>query len=196
VYKDKIVEVSQSKTFPDSVIILDLKGLMLMPGLMDVHTHILSDGTDLEVDLYQNSSSYRALRAVQHLSIALQNGFTTVRDLCSEGAEYADVDISRAIESGFITGPRVFASGRGIAATGAYLPRPRKQNWELDLPSGTQYVSGEAELLGIEKSHGSVQKGFMTDIIAVRGNPLNDITLLQQVSFVMKSEKIYKQPSK
>ncbi|HEX2682856.1 MAG TPA: amidohydrolase family protein, partial [Ferruginibacter sp.] len=102
---------------------------------------------DFALDLYQNSPSFRSLRAVNHLKIALQNGFTTIRDLCTEGAGYADVDIGRAIDSGYITGPRVFASGRGIAATGSYVPRPGKQNWELELPAGTQYVSGVAECL-------------------------------------------------
>jgi len=119
----------------------------LLPGLMDMHTHLLSNGGDFALDLYENSSAYRSLRAVKHLGISLQSGFTTIRDLGTEGAGFSDVDISRAIDSGFIMGPRIFAAGRGIAATGSYVPRPRKQNWELDLPAGTQYVSGIAECL-------------------------------------------------
>jgi imidazolonepropionase-like amidohydrolase len=289
--------------------------------------------------------------------VSLQNGFTTLRDVCSEGAGFADVDISRAIDSGYITGPRVFAAGRGIAATNRYLPLPKNQNWELTLPSGTQFATGTdectkavreqvsrgvswiklysdwgtptfnfeeiktvvteakkygvpvashatskqgirmailsgvksiehgfafddsliqlalqnkvfwsptvsvleyhgattvltnhyqslnkaykahlkivcgtdigsfpwtvneakeleyyvnkggltpidaiktatinaAELLGIDNKLGSIEKGFLADIIAVKGNPLEDITLLQKVAFVMKEGKIYKQ---
>lgn len=143
----KIVDVLTGKQKMDGYIVIDFTGYTLMPGLMDVHTHLLSNGGDFSLDLYENSSVYRSLRAISHLNIALQNGFTTIRDLGTEGAGYSDVDISRAIDSGFIVGPRVFAAGRGIAATSSYVPRPRKQNWELDLPAATQYVSGVAESL-------------------------------------------------
>jgi imidazolonepropionase-like amidohydrolase len=143
----KIIEVRTGKPVADSSILIDLTGYTLLPGLMDMHTHLLSNGGDFADDLYENSSAYRSLRAVNHLRISLQNGFTTIRDLCTEGAGFSDVDISRAVDSGFIVGPRVIPSGRGIAATGSYVPRPRRQNWELELPSGTQYVSGVPECL-------------------------------------------------
>ncbi len=143
----KIVDVLTGKPNIDSSILIDLTGFTLLPGLMDMHTHLLSNGGDLALDLYENSSVYRSLRAVKHLNISLQNGFTTIRDLGTEGAGFSDVDITRSIDSGFIIGPRVFPAGRGIAATGSYVPRPRKQNWELDLPAATQYVSGIAESL-------------------------------------------------
>ena len=118
-----------------------------MPGLIDVHTHLMADGADYDNDLYKNSPSYRALRAVGYMSIALQNGITTLRDVCTEGAGFDDVDLSRAVDSGFITGPRIIPSGRGIAATGMYLPSPRDQNWEVILPYGTQFASGTDECL-------------------------------------------------
>ena len=155
----KIVEVLTGSAKTDSSILIDLTGFTLLPGLMDMHTHLLSNGGDFADDLYENSSAYRSLRAVSHLNISLQNGFTTIRDLCTEGAGFSDVDISRAIDSGYIAGPRLFASGRGIAATGSYVPRPRKQNWELDLPAATQYVSGIAECLKAvrEQEHRNVK---------------------------------------
>jgi imidazolonepropionase-like amidohydrolase len=143
----KIIDVLTGKPNIDSSILIDLTGFTLLPGLMDMHTHLLSNGGDFALDLYENSSAYRSLRAVKHLGIALQNGFTTIRDLGTEGAGFSDVDISRSIDSGFIAGPRVFPAGRGIAATSSYIPRPRRQNWELDLPAATQYVSGIAECL-------------------------------------------------
>lgn len=141
----KIVDVLTGKQNIDSSTLIDLRGYTLMPGLMDMHTHILANGSDFALDLYENSSVYRSLRAVRHLGIALQNGFTTIRDLGTEGAGYADVDLARAVDSGFIIGPRIFPAGRGIAATSSYVPRPKRQNWELDLPAATQYVSGVAE---------------------------------------------------
>lgn len=147
IYKNRIVDINYSQTVPDSAVVIRLKGYTVLPGLMDVHTHLLADGIDYNKDLYGNSPSFRALRAAQHLNIALQNGFTTLRDVCTEGAGFADIDLRRALDSGFITGPRLFASGRGIAATGNYVPFPSQENWELSLPSGTQQVTGVDECI-------------------------------------------------
>ena len=147
IHGKKIVDINYTHSVPDSAIVIDLGGYTVLPGMMDVHTHLLADGADYDKDLYNHSPSYRALRAVKYLSIALQNGFTTVRDVCSEGAGFADVDLQRAVDSAFIPGPRIFPSGKGIAATGNYVPFPGAQNWELSLPSGTQYVSGSDECL-------------------------------------------------
>lgn len=356
--KNIIVDVLSGNNVPANATVLDLKGYTILPAMMDVHTHVLAGEDDYDKDLYKNSPSFRALRAVKNLSVSLQNGFTTLRDVCSEGAGFADVDISRAIDSGYIIGPRLFASGKGIAATDRYVPSRKNQNWELALPSGTQYATGvdectkavreqvsrgvnwiklysdwgtptfnfeeiktivneakkyhvnveahattteairmdiiagvrsiehgfafddslialavrnntfwsptvsvleyygqtaildnhykslskaykenlkivcgtdigsfpwtmneakeleyyvskggltkmdaiktatinAAELLGIDNKLGSVEKGFFADIIAVKGNPLEDISLLQKVAFVMKEGKIYKRP--
>lgn len=149
VMKNRIVDINYKNTIPDSAIVINLKGYTLLPGLMDCHTHLLAEGSEdaYESDLYGNSSPFRALRAVKHLSIALQNGITTLRDVCTEGAGFANVDLARAVDSSFIDGPRIFASGKGLAATGWYLPMSYKQNWEMQLPSGTQYVSGPDECL-------------------------------------------------
>jgi imidazolonepropionase-like amidohydrolase len=141
----KIVEINFTNSIPAGARIIRLKGYTILPGLIDVHTHLLADGADYDKDLYNHSPSYRALRAVKYLSISLNNGFTTIRDVCSEGAGFADIDLSSAVDSGFIDGPQIVASGKGIAATGWYLPFPMAQNWELLLPSGTQQVTGKNE---------------------------------------------------
>jgi imidazolonepropionase-like amidohydrolase len=147
VHQNRIVNINYENSFPDSAIVINLKGYTLLPGLMDVHTHLMANGDDYDKDLYGNSASYRALRAVSYMKIALQNGITTLRDVCTEGAGFADVDISKTVDSGFIRGPRVIPSGKGIAATGMYLPSPSEQNWEVVLPSGTQFASGTDECL-------------------------------------------------
>jgi imidazolonepropionase-like amidohydrolase len=145
VRQNKIVEINFNGKAPDSAVIINLRGYTILPGLMDVHTHIMASGDDYDKDLYSNSTSYRSLRAVSYLAMALQNGITTIRDVCTEGAGYADVDLSKALDSGFINGPRVVPSGRGIAATNMYVPSPQDQNWELNLPYGTQFATGTDE---------------------------------------------------
>jgi imidazolonepropionase-like amidohydrolase len=145
VRQGKIVDINFNRVIPDSAIVIDLKGQTLLPGLMDVHTHLLADGREYDKDLYGNSPSYRAVRAVMHLKTALGNGITTLRDVCSEGAGFADIDLARGVDSGFVDGPRVFPAGPGIAATGQYFPSAREQNWTIDLPYGTQFATGADE---------------------------------------------------
>jgi imidazolonepropionase-like amidohydrolase len=145
VRENKIVEINFKNKIPDSAIVINLKGYTILPGLMDVHTHLMANGFDYDKDLYSNSPSFRALRAVGYMKIALENGVTTLRDVCTEGAGFADVDLAKALDSGFISGPRVIPSGKGIAATAMYAPSPRDQNWELVLPYGTQFATGTDE---------------------------------------------------
>src|ERR1700733_5590956 len=78
VSKNKIVSINFTNIIPDSAVVINLKGYTILPGMMDVHTHLLADGGDYDKDLYGHSPSYRSLRAVKHLNIALQNGFTTL----------------------------------------------------------------------------------------------------------------------
>ena len=148
VSKNRIVEVSFSKDIPDSVQLIDLEGYTILPGLIDAHTHLLVSGggfTEYENDNYRYSTTFRSLRAVSHLKTSLHNGFTTIRDVCTEGAGYADVDLAKSVRFGHIDGPRIFPSTKGIAITGNYMPPPMAQNWELEMPSGAQYVSGKDE---------------------------------------------------
>jgi imidazolonepropionase-like amidohydrolase len=124
--------------------VIDLSPMTVLPGFIDAHTHLLLQGDPTagsynEQLLYQ-STPYRAILAARNARIALEHGFTAIRDLETEGAMYADVDVKRAVDRGEIPGPRIFASTRAMAPTGMYPIV--SDNWELELPHGVQPVDG------------------------------------------------------
>src|SRR5215472_9690103 len=103
-----------------------LPGLTLLPGLVEGHSHILLhpyNETTWNDQVSREGLALRAARAVNHLRDTLAAGFTTVRDLGTEGAGYADVELKQAVMQGIIPGPRVLASTRAIVATGSYAPK-------------------------------------------------------------------------
>ncbi len=132
------------KSAPTDATIVDLSSATVLPGLMDCHTHVLLQGdiTAAEYDeqLLKESIPYRAIRATAAARIALMNGFTAIRDLETEGAMYADVDVKKAIQRGVIPGPRMFVSTRAFSATGMYPLLG--YSWELKVPEGVQIVDG------------------------------------------------------
>ncbi len=129
--------------------LIDLSNYTVLPGLIDAHTHVLlqQDVTTQEYadQLLKESIPYRTLRASRSAKIALENGFTTIRDLETEGAMYADVDVKKAINNNIIPGPRMFVSTRAINTVGHYALSPKEYNWELDLPKGIQEINGADE---------------------------------------------------
>jgi imidazolonepropionase-like amidohydrolase len=124
--------------------VLDLKGATLLPGLIDAHTHVLLQGDitseEYADQLLKESIPYRALRAAAAAKTALEAGFTSLRDLETEGAMYADVDLKRAINEGVVPGPRLWVATRALAPTGMYPLLGYA--WELKLPEGVQIADG------------------------------------------------------
>jgi imidazolonepropionase-like amidohydrolase len=124
--------------------VIDLGQRTVLPGLIDAHTHMLLQGDvtpeEYEDQLLKQSTAYRAILAARNARIALEHGFTAIRDLETEGAMYADVDVKLAVDRGEIPGPRIFASTRAMAPTGMYPITT--SNWELELPHGVQPVDG------------------------------------------------------
>lgn len=132
------------KAAPAKAKLIDLSGETVLPGLADCHTHVLLQGdiTAAEYDeqLLKESIPYRTIRATVAARLALMNGFTAIRDLETEGAMYADVDVKTAINRDVIPGPRMFVSTRAFSATGMYPLSG--YSWELKMPEGVQIVDG------------------------------------------------------
>ena len=117
---DKIVSATVDGHAPAGVPVIDLSHETVMPGLIDVHTHLLFSSLLYGDQLLKESIPYRALLASRNARIALDDGFTTLRDLETEGAMYADVDVQTAIDKGMIVGPRLQVATRALAPTGMY----------------------------------------------------------------------------
>lgn len=124
---------------------VELPGATLTPGLIDLHSHLFLhpyNETLWNDQVLTEPQDYRTLEAAAHAKTTLLAGFTTLRDLGTEGAGYADVSVKRAIEEGLIPGPRLFVATRAIVATASYGPGPRGFRPDLELPGGAQEVSG------------------------------------------------------
>jgi imidazolonepropionase-like amidohydrolase len=136
-------------TPPDAEII-ELPDTTLLPGLMDLHSHLLLhpyNETPWDDQVLKESEATRVLRAVGHAKATLQAGFTTLRDLGTEGAGFADVAIKRAIEDGIIKGPRLFVATRAIVATHCYGPAAHKFRPDCCMHQGAEEATGADEII-------------------------------------------------
>jgi len=123
--------------------VIELPGMTLMPGLIEAHSHILLhpySETPWNDQVARESLSLRVARATNHLRNTLQAGFTTIRDLGTEGAGYADVGLKQAVEQGIIPGPRMIVVTRAIVATGSYGPKGYASEWTV--PQGAEEADG------------------------------------------------------
>jgi imidazolonepropionase-like amidohydrolase len=141
---ERIKTVGANIQTPDGARVIDLGKSTVLPGLIDNHTHVLLHGDvtadDYAEQLLKESVPYRAIQATVAARTALTNGFTAIRDLETEGAMYADVDVKKAVARGIIPGPRMWVVTRAFAPTGTYPLLG--YSWELKLPEGVQIVDG------------------------------------------------------
>src|SRR5437763_396266 len=146
---------------PADVERIDLPGKTLIPGLIELHSHLLLhpyNETTWDDQVLKEAPSYRTALAVRHAQDTLQAGFTSVRDLGTEGAGYADVGVKRAIDEGQVPGPRMFVATRAIVASFSYGPAERSYRPDLDIPYGAQPVTGADEMVKAvreQASHGA-----------------------------------------
>lgn len=141
---DKIVSVTPGGVAPRGVEVIDLSKATVLPGLADTHTHVLLQGDvtseDYDAQLLKQSIPYRAILAARNARIALDHGITAMRDLETEGAMYADVDVKTAIARGEVPGPRMQVATRAMTPTGMYPLLG--YSWEIKVPIGVQYADG------------------------------------------------------
>src|ERR1700686_1352681 len=153
---NRIVDVrpANSQALPAAAQGIDLGAVTVLPGLIDTHTHIFLQGEDpaeggYDVQLLKHPSSYRAARAAVAARHALEQGFTTLRDVETEGAGYGDVGIKEAINAGFIPGPRLLVVTRAISVTGG--DSLEGYNPDIVVPKGAQIGDGPVELRKITR---------------------------------------------
>jgi imidazolonepropionase-like amidohydrolase len=145
---NRIESVGGSVAIPAGARVIDLSGMTVLPGMIDTHTHLFLQGEDpaeggYDVQLLRYPLAYRAARATVAARRALEQGFTTIRDVETEGAGYGDVGIKMAVNEGRIPGPRIFASTRAISTTGGYNLEGYAP--EIVVPKGAQLIDGPVE---------------------------------------------------
>ena len=129
----------------DAATVIELPGATVLPGLIEGHSHVLLhpyDETSWDDQVLKESRGVRIARAVNHLRATLMAGFTTIRDLGTEGAGYADAELKDAVAQGIVPGPRMLVTTRAIVATGSYGPKRFALDWQV--PQGAEEADGEA----------------------------------------------------
>lgn len=147
--KQNRIEAAGALNFklPAGTRVVELKGCTLLPGLIEGHSHLFLhpyNETSWDDQVLKESRAERTARAVNHAKATLLAGFTTVRDLGTEGAAWDDAGLKQAIEKGIIPGPRMIVATRAIVAKGSY--GPKSANPDIELPQGAEEVAGLEEL--------------------------------------------------
>ncbi len=152
------------KNLPKDIKIVDLINSTLLPGLIEGHTHLfLHPYNEVPWDdqVLKEARSYRTARAVIHAEKTLKAGFTTARDLGTEGAEFDDVGLKKAIDDGVILGPRLLIATKALIATGSYAPKNFSP--DIKVPQGAEEADGHDDL--IKKTRNQIGRG--ADLIKI-----------------------------
>jgi imidazolonepropionase-like amidohydrolase len=145
---NRIAAVDRADAIKDDVQMIRLPGMTLIPGLMDLHSHLFLHPYNLTAwddQVLKESEALRTIRAVRHAKETLDAGFTLLRDLGTEGAGYADASLKRAIDGGIVPGPRLIVTTRAIVASGGYAPMRKNYRPDCCLHAGAEEASGVGE---------------------------------------------------
>lgn len=148
IHEGKIIGVGKDLVIPAGIKRYDFGDATLMPGMIEGHAHMLLhpyDETSWNDQVLIESIAERSIRGAKHAEATLQAGFTTVRDLGSEGAGYADVGLKQAIEKGVVDGPRLIVAGPAIVTTGSYGPKGFAE--QVNVPLGAIAADGTDNLI-------------------------------------------------
>lgn len=137
---NRITAVGPALTIPPEARVIDLSGATVMPGLIDCHTHMFLHGVAYDDALLKRSLQYRAIWSTVAARKTLMTGFTSIRDIETEGAGYGDVALRNAINDGLVPGPRMQCATRALSITGGYTPYGYSP--DVDIPRGAQLVDG------------------------------------------------------
>ncbi len=181
---------ADTTSVPKGARVIALPKMTLLPGLIDAHTHLLLhpyNEASWDDQVLKQPLSLRVCRATNHARATLNAGFTTIRDLGTEGAGYADVGIKQAIEQGIIPGPRVLTSTRAIIATGTYAPRGFAP--EVRVPQGAEEADGVDALIRIVRDQ--IAKGadwikFYADFLAANGKGTRPTFTLEEMKRIVE----------
>jgi imidazolonepropionase-like amidohydrolase len=190
---NKIERVGPAKevAIPKKAQVIDLPKATLLPGLIDAHTHLLLhpyNEATWDDQVLKQPLALRVCRATNHARATLHAGFTTIRDLGTEGAGYADVGIKESIDQGIIPGPRMLVSTRAIVATGTYAPRGFAP--EVRVPQGAEEADGVDALIRIVRDQ--IAKGadwikFYADFLVGRGTTVRPAFTLEEMKRIVET---------
>jgi imidazolonepropionase-like amidohydrolase len=176
---------------PKNARVIAMPDATLLPGLIDAHTHLLLhpyNEASWDDQVLKEPMSLRVCRATNHARATLHAGFTTIRDLGTEGAGYADVGIKQAIDEGIIPGPRMLVSTRAIVASGSYAPRGFAP--EVRVPQGAEEADGVDALIRIVRDQ--IAKGadwikFYADYLARSGKGVRPAFTLEEMKRIVET---------
>ena len=185
---DKITAAGTALNLPEGAELIDLGDATLLPGLIDCHTHLMARIPDdpnmyvgYVVNLATKSQAFRALEGAADARLTLRAGFTTVRDVESEGSGYADVALRDAINQGLVEGPRMQVATRGIAAVGRYFPFHVSTDLR-DFPTGAQMISGAEEARRAARE----QIGAGADLLKIYADWLKPTLTVEEIRVVVE----------
>jgi imidazolonepropionase-like amidohydrolase len=177
---DRIHEVAPREKFAarGDVERIALPDATLVPGLIDAHSHLFLhpyNKTSWDDQVLKEPEAYRTLRAVRHAEATLQAGFTSLRDLGTEGAGYADVALKRAIADNIVRGPRLFVATRAIVATASYGPAARFYRPDCCLPQGAEEATGTDEIVRAVRRQASLGADWIKLYADYRTGPKGEV---------------------